>query len=431
MSVREDEGHHLGQLWWPSTGGRVWTSVRQVFNRELLAYLGPGFLVTLGFIDPGNWATNMAGGSQFRYDLLWVITASTLMLILLQQMAARLGAVTGHSLACNIRSRFPRPVAAFLGVTITLACVATDLAEYLGGALGLELLFGVPRWLGAVITGVLVNVLIYREQYRRLEYLLLAFLQVVAVIYVIELIIVRPEWAILWPHAFLVRVDHRNLFLAMGMLGAVVMPHNIYLHSNVIRQRSWGSGEERRRLLRFASVDTVAAMVTGWLINSSMIIVAATVFFPHGIVVETISQAAQSLRPLAGSLAGVLFATALLACGWGSSLTSSLSKAGIIMGYLGRPQDRRDPWLRIMLAISGAVVVAAIALARDPFALLIWSQVVLSVQLPFTMIPLIVLVRDRRVMGEFASGRLEFILAVITAAVVIGLNVLLLYWSVV
>lgn len=431
MSVRENFNPAGVQVYRQGQAARFMAGLRGLFNRELLSYLGPGFLVTLGFIDPGNWATNMAGGSQFQYDLLWVITASTLMLILLQQMAARLGAVTGLSLASNIRTRFSPVVVGFLGITITLACVATDLAEYLGGALGLELLFGVPRWLSAVITGVVVNVLVYREQYRRLEHILLGFLQAVAVIYLVELIIVRPDWVAVWPHAFMVHVDEKSLFLAMGMLGAVVMPHNIYLHSNVIRAREWGTGPDRRRLLRFASIDTVMAMLTGWLINSSMIIVAATVFYPHGIVVQTISQAAESLRPLVGNVAGVLFAAALLACGWGSSLTSSLSKAGIIMGYLGRPEDERGLWLRGILILSGAVVVAVIALAPDPFALLIWSQVVLSIQLPFTMVPLIILTRDPAVMGEFASGKWEFALAVVTATVVVGLNVLLLYWSIV
>jgi len=215
--------------------------IRESFTKtalgQFLRYLGPGFIVTVGFIDPGNWATNLAGGSRFEYQLLWVISLSTLMLILLQNMSARLGIVTGRSMAANVRNLFPRWVSNLLGVTIILACAATDLAEYLGAALGFYLLFRIPPALGAPLTVALVIVAILGQRYKRLERMIIGFLAVIAGCYVIELVLVRPEWGRLLPHVVLPSISSQSILVAMGMLGAVVMPHNIYLHSNVIQSR--------------------------------------------------------------------------------------------------------------------------------------------------------------------------------------------------
>jgi len=395
---------------------------------QTLRYLGPGFIVTVGFIDPGNWATNIAGGSQFGYELLWIITLSTLMLILLQHMSARLGIVTGRSMAANVRTLFPRWVSNLLGVTIVLACAATDLAEYLGAALGFYLLFRIPPALGAPLTVALVIAAVLGQRYKRLERMIIGFLTVIAGCYVIELVLVRPEWSMLLPSIVLPSVSSQSILVAMAILGAVVMPHNIYLHSNVIQSRDWeGPPEKKRRLLKLEFTDTVAAMGLGWIVNSAMIVVAAAVFFRHGIQVTSIEQASATLRPLAGHLAQLLFGIALLFAGVGSSITSSMSEANVITGYLGKPEDPKGWVYRIGLVATAIPALVIIAIGVDSYKALILSQVALSIQLPFTIIPLLLLVGSRKVMGEFASGWLEKALGWVVAAVVLALNGLLLY----
>jgi manganese transport protein len=250
--------------------------LRDLFSRELLRYLGPGFVVTIGFIDPGNWATNIAGGSQFGYQLLWVVSASTLMLIFLQHMAARLGIVTGSSLAVNIRRHFSRPVVWLLGGTIVPALVATSLAEILGGALGFQILFGIPLWIGAPLTLAIVVLTILGQRYESLERLIMVFLAFIAGAYVVELFIVKPDMVAAAPHWIIPSVSLSSIVVAMGMLGAIVMPHNIYLHSNTIQSRDWDvDPKQRARLMHFELADTTLAMGMGWLVNSAMIIVAA------------------------------------------------------------------------------------------------------------------------------------------------------------
>lgn len=409
---------------------------RASFFRALLRYLGPGFIVTVGFIDPGNWATNLAGGSQFGYGLLWVISLSTLMLILLQHMVARLGIATGHSLAANIYQRFPRGASAVVGITIFLACVATDLAEYLGAALGFELLFGIPPVVGAPLTVAIVFVAILGQRYHSLERMILLFLAVIAGCYVVELAIVKPDWAAAIPATVTPSVSSSSILIAMGMLGAVVMPHNIFLHSNVIQSRDWGgTQEDRRRLISFELWDTTLAMGLGWMVNSSMIVVAAAVFFRAGQPVESIQQASETLRPLiapvAGPMAGVaaqkLFGIALLFAGIGSSITSSLAESNVLTGFLGRPEDPHSRFYQIGLVITSLPAMAVIAMGLDSYKVLIISQVVLSMQLPFTVVPLLILCRSRKVMGDLSSGAVEFALALAAAAVIVGLNMLLLY----
>jgi manganese transport protein len=221
--------------------------------------------VTVGFIDPGNWATNIEGGSRFGYQLLWVITLSTIMLIVIQHMAAKLGIATGKSLAVNIRENFPLPLAGFLGVTIVIACVATDVAELVGGAIGFRLLFGTPLWLGAFITVLLEVFLIVSQRYHRLEQIIMGFLGIIAICYIIELGIVKPDWSAVAPSIVLPKIDRSSIYIAMAILGAVVMPHNIFLHSNVIHSRQWGiSDGEKHKLLRYERFDTSTAMLMGW-----------------------------------------------------------------------------------------------------------------------------------------------------------------------
>jgi manganese transport protein len=396
--------------------------------RTLLRFLGPGFLVTVGFIDPGNWATNIEGGSKFGYDLLWVITLSTVMLIVIQNMSARLGIVTGKSLAANIRSHFPGPVSAMLGITVVLACVATDVAELLGGAIGFNLLFGFPLWLGALTTVLLEVFFVVSQRYHRLETIIIGFLGIIALCYVVELAIVKPEWSGVAPALVIPRLDGESIYIAMAILGAVVMPHNIFLHSNVIQSRTWGTDElEKKKTLRFEKFDTMIAMFMGWIVNSSMIIVAAAVFARNNVSVGSIEQASKTLVPLAGPVAGLLFAVALLFSGLGSSITSSMAEVNVITGFLGKPEDPRTLLYKIGVFATAVPSFLVIALGLDTFKVLILSQVVLSVQLPFTLIPLLVLCRKKSVMGSFRSKLGEFAAAVLIAIVIILLNLYLLY----
>ncbi len=409
-------------------GEQILSTSKKITFKRLLSFLGPGFLVTVGFIDPGNWATNIEGGAKFGYDLLWVITLSTLMLILIQHMAAKLGIATGKSLAVNIRERFSPFVSGMIGVTIVLACVATDVAELLGGAIGFKLLFGMPLWMGALITVFLEVFLIVSQRYHRLERIIVGFLSIIALCYVFEIVIVKPDWGLVAPALFVPKIDSSSIYIAMGILGAVVMPHNIFLHSNVIHSRKWGASEaEKKNFLTYEKLDTLLAMTMGWIVNSSMIIVAAAVFFNSHVIVDSIEQASETLRPLAGNLASLLFAVALVFAGVGSSITSSMAEVNVITGFLGQPEDPRTFLYKISVFVTAIPSFLIILLSLNTFKILIFSQVVLSVQLPFTLIPLLILARDKERMGIFRSGRFEFSAAILISAIVIVLNLYLLY----
>ena len=402
--------------------------LRIFLSRDFLRYLGPGFIVTVGFIDPGNWATNVAGGSKFGYTLLWVITAATLMLVLFQSMSARLGIVTGHSLAYNVRRRFSRPWTGLFGGSVVLACIATDVAELLGGALGFGLLFGLPLVVGGAITMVLKIALVMTGRYRHIERVIVVVIGVIAACYLVELLVVKPDWAAAARDAFVPNLNMASIAVAIGMLGAVLMPHNLYLHSNVVLQRAQPDDDEgRRRLITYEFGDTALAMGLGWLINCAMVIVAAAVFFRHGAAISSLDQASATLEPLAGSLARLLFGVGLLLAGLGSSFTSAMAEVNVLTAYLGRPEDPRTRLYRVGLFVLALPALAVIVSGFDSYKVLIFSQVALSVQLPLTILPLVILVSDRRVMGAFASGRIERTLAIAAGVLVTAMNVLFLY----
>lgn len=399
---------------------------------KILRFLGPGFLITIGFIDPGNWATNIDGGSKFGYELLWVITLSTFILIIVQNMAAKLGIATGKSLAANIKNNFPKIYSFIIGVTIILACVATDVAELLGAAIGFNLLFRFPIWVGALITILLEIFFIVSQRYHRLERIIIVFLGVISICYVIELFIVKPVWHTLLPSVIIPKINKSSIYIALGILGAVVMPHNIFLHSNVIHSRKWGLNEkEKKKTLRYEKIDTFVAMFVGWLVNSSMIIVAAAVFFKNNILVDSIEKASETLTPLAGQLAGLLFAIALVFSGVSSSITSSLAEVNVITGFLGKPEDSRTLLYKISIFLTAIPSFFIIIFSFDIYKILIFSQVVLSIQLPFTLIPLLILCRNKNIMGGFYSKNMEFILAIIIAFIIIILNLYLLYTTII
>ncbi len=256
----------------------------------------------------------------------------------------------------------------------------------------------------------------------------MGFLGIIGLCYLVEIMIVKPDWMELAPAMVVPNINRSSIYVAMAILGAVVMPHNIFLHSNVIHSRKWGiSEDEKMSLLRYEKIDTLSAMLLGWVVNSAMIIVAAAVFYRHHVVVDSIEQASATLKPLAGPLAGFLFAVALVFAGVGSSVTSSMAEVNVITGFLGKPEDPRTLLYRISVFVTAIPSFMIIILAMDTFRILIFSQVVLSIQLPFTLIPLLILCRDRKIMGRFRSSRLEFAAAVVISAVVIILNIYLLY----
>ena len=399
--------------------------------KTLLTFLGPGFLVTVGFIDPGNWATNIEGGSSFGYELLWVVTLGAVMLLLIQHMAAKLGIATGKSLAVNIREYFPKPLAAFLGVSVLLACIATDVAELLGGGIGFQLLFGIPMWVGVLLTLLLEVFLIISQRYHRIEKIIVGFLGIITLCYILELLIVKPDWLVIGPSLVIPSIGKKSIYVALAILGALVMPHNIFLHSNIIHSRELGNSEaEKTEQLRYEKIDTFLAMTLGWVVNSAMIIVAASIFFRNHIPVTTIEQASVTLTPLAGPFAGLLFAIALVFSGISSSITVSMAEANIITGFLGKPEDPRTLLYRISVFITAIPAVLIILLSVDTFRLLIFSQVILSIQLPFTLIPLLMLFSNKKVMGSFKSRNVEFAAAIIISALVIGLNMYFFYTAI-
>lgn len=401
---------------------------RFTLNLELLKYLGPGFLVTVGFIDPGNWATNIAAGSSFNYSLLWVITLSTLMLIFLQHMSAHLGIVTGTCLSESCRQWFPTWTNYIFGGSIMIACVATALAEFLGASIGLTILFRFPLSLSALISGGIILMLVTIQKYEQTEHLIISFVSIIGFCYIIELFLVKPEWGEAIQASVIPKIDSSSIFIAMGMLGAVVMPHNLYLHSEVIQKRNWyaATNERKRQLLRYEFLDTLLAMCVGWMINCAMVIVAAAVFFRHGVEVNDVMQAAETLKPLAGRLAEILFAIALICAGFSSSITACLAGGTVFTGFLGKEISPTNSWFRLGVLITTIPAIILIIILTDAYKALIWSQVILSLQLPFTIIPLILLTRSRKVMGKYANGRFENILLYLCGGIIIFLNILLL-----
>lgn len=393
-----------------------------------MRYIGPGLLITVGFIDPGNWASNLAAGAEYGYLLLWMVTLSTIMLILLQHNAAHLGIVTGLCLSEAATRYLPRWLARPLLATAVLAAVATSLAEILGGAIALQLLFGLPLWLGSVLMAALCSWLLRSNSYSKLEKIIIGFVSLIGLSFLAELVMVPLDWGAAAKGWVTPSLPHGSLLVVMSVLGAVVMPHNLFLHSEVIQSRQWHLEDEAviKKQLNFEFLDTLFSMSIGWAINSAMILVAAAVFFTHHVQVDDLAQATDMLRPLLGNSAAILFALALLFAGISSTATAGMAGGSIFAGIFGEAYDVKDyhSWHGVLLTYWLAV--AIILFIDDPFTGLIYSQMALSVQLPLTIALLIYLTSSKRVMGKFANSlRLKIILGVI-GAIVIVLNVMLL-----
>lgn len=410
------------------SGASVW--------RKLLAFAGPGYLVAVGYMDPGNWATDLGAGSKFGYTLLSVVLLSSLMAMFLQALAAKLGIATGHDLAQACRGHFSKPVSAVLWVLCEVAIAACDLAEVLGSAVALKLLFGLPLLAGVILTGldVLLVLALQGRGFRLVEMLVITLIATIACCFAYEIFIARPLWleaaSGFLPSAAILR--HKEmLYLAIGILGATVMPHNLYLHSSIVQTRAFHhQPEHKREAVKFAVIDSTIALGFALFINAAILVLGAAAFHQRGMTqVADISQAYQLLSPVLGaSLASTLFAAALLASGQNSTLTGTLAGQIVMEGFLNL---RLAPWLRRLitrlLAIVPAVIVIGVMGEGQVTNLLILSQVVLSFQLPFAVVPLVMFTSDPRKMGEFANGRWVAALAWVVTAAIVALNAELLW----
>jgi manganese transport protein len=401
------------------------------FIKRLLAFVGPAYLISVGYMDPGNWATDIEGGSRFGYQLLWVLLMSNAVAVLLQTLCARLGLVTRNDLAQACRASYSQPVGVTLWLLAEVAIAACDLAEVLGTAIGLNLLFGLPMLLGVVLTAADVLLLLYFQHLgiRKVEAFVLALVTLIGVSFLFEVFLAKPEWggvaAGLVPH-----LNRESLFVAIGIIGATVMPHNLYLHSALVQTRAVGREEKQiAQACKYNLIDSAVALNAAFFVNAAILIVSSAVFFRNHQVVTEISQAHALLDPLLGTaMAGSAFALALLASGQSSTLTGTLAGQVIMEGFI---RFRMRPWVRRLMTRSMAIVPAAVTIfffgAAGTYKLLILSQVILSLQLPFAIVPLVHFTSDKKKMGPFANPWWVKILAWISALVVIGLNCFLVY----
>jgi len=416
----------------------VWGSipVRGIGWRRLFAFLGPGYLVSVGYMDPGNWATSLAGGSKFGYTLLFIALMSNIMAILLQALCARLGFATGRDLAQACRDAFPKPVAFGLWLLAEIAICATDLAEVIGTAIGLNLLFGIPLEIGVFVTALDVFLILYLQNlgFRWIEAFVVSTLLVIAVCFGVQVALADPDWRqVIIGFAPTVEIvkNPEMLYLAMGILGATVMPHNLYLHSSIVQTRAVGDTlPAKREAIKFATIDSTIALMLALLVNASILILAAATFHKAGhIGVADLEEAQQLLVPLLGSAgAATLFGIALLCCGLNSTVTATLSGQIVMEGFIN---VRLPAWMRRLATRGLALIPASIGIIlygeSGTGALLIMSQVVLSMQLPFAIVPLVMFTADKRKMGALVAPRWVTGLAVIVAAAVIALNIKVLY----
>jgi manganese transport protein len=395
---------------------------------DILKYIGPGLLVTVGFIDPGNWASNLAAGSDFGYTLLWMVTLSTLMLIILQHNVAHLGIATGLCLAEATTKYTPRWVSRILLSSAMAASVSTSLAEVLGASVALNMLFNIPIPAGAILTFIFVMVMLLTNSYTKVEKFIIAFVSIIGLSFLYELKLVNIDWVSTGIGWVKPSIPEGSLIVIMSVLGAVVMPHNLFLHSEIIQSRQWNLENEKvvKQQLDFELFDTLFSMILGWAINSAMIILAATTFFKHGIHVTELQQASAILKPLLGTNASVIFAVALLFAGLASSITSGMAGGSIFAGLFGEPYDIHDNHTRLGVIISLLLALIIIFFIRDPFYGLILSQMILSIQLPFTILVQVYLTSSRKVMGKYVNKKRTTFLLILVGGVVIYLNIRLL-----
>ncbi len=391
-------------------------------------YIGPGLLVTVGFIDPGNWASNIAAGSQYGYGLLWMVTLSTIMLVILQHNAAHLGIVTGKCLS-EAASEHMRPwLKNVVLLTAVGAAVSTALAEILGAAMALNMLFHVPVKIGAVLVLAVVLALQFTNSYRKIEKIIIGFVSLIGLSFLFEIFVVHADWGAALQGWVTPSFPKGSMVIIMSVLGAVVMPHNLFLHSEIIQSRQWNLQDEKviQSQLKYEFYDTLFSMIVGWAINSAMILLAAATFFTRDVVVTDLAQAEAMLRPLLGNMAGVVFAAALLFAGLASSITAGMAGGSIFAGIFSEPYNIKDSHTKAGILLTMVPATLAIYLISSPFDGLIYSQMLLGIQLPITIFTLIYLTSSRKVMGKYANSKPVQIALWVIGLIVTVLNVALL-----
>lgn len=386
-------------------------------------------LVTVGFIDPGNWASNFAAGADFGYSLLWVITLSTIMLIVLQHNVAHLGIVTGLCLSEAATKYTPKWVSRPILGTAVLASISTSLAEILGGAIALEMLFDIPIIWGSLLTAFFVTIMLFTNSYKRIERSIIAFVSVIGLSFLYELFLVDIDWPLAARSWVTPSIPEGSLLVIMSVLGAVVMPHNLFLHSEVVQSREYNKKDDAsiRKLLKYEFYDTLFSMGVGWAINSAMILLAAATFFANHIGVEELQQAKSLLEPLLGNQAATIFALALLMAGISSTVTSGMAAGSIFAGMFGESYHVKDVHSRVGILLSLGIALVVILFIENPFQGLIISQMILSIQLPFTIFLQVGLTSSKRVMGQYVNSRWSSFVLYTMAVIVSVLNLALLF----
>jgi len=395
---------------------------------EIFKYIGPGLLVTVGFIDPGNWASNLAAGANYGYALLWMVTLSTLMLILLQHNVAHLGIATGLCLS-EAATTYLKPVySKFLLSSAMLASISTSLAEILGGAIALYMLFNVPIRAGAILVTIFVLIMLYTNSYRKIEKWIIAFVSIIGLSFLYELSLVNVDWNSALAGWVTPSFPKGSMIVIMSVLGAVVMPHNLFLHSEIIQSRQWNLKDDKiiKKQLKYEFFDTLLSMLIGWAINSAMILLAATTFFVSKTPVSELQQANQLLTPLLGNNAAIIFAVALLFAGIASTITSGMAAGSIFAGMYKEPYDIKDNHSRLGVAVSLVIALGIIFFISNPFKGLIYSQMFLSIQLPFTIFLQVYLTSSSKVMGKYKNSNFSKILLYTLGVIVTLLNIALL-----
>lgn len=402
---------------------------RYLGGRDFFKYIGPGLLVTVGFIDPGNWASNFAAGSGFGYTLLWVVSLSTIMLIILQHNVAHLGIVTGLCLSEAATEYTPKWVSRPILGTAVLASISTSLAEILGGAIALEMLLDIPIIWGSILVTVFVIILLFTNSYKKIERAIIAFVSVIGLSFLYELFLVDIDWPLAAKSCVVPSIPQGSMLIIMSVLGAVVMPHNLFLHSEVIQSREINKQDEAsiNKVLKYEFYDTLFSMVIGWAINSAMILLAAATFFQQNIQVEELQQAKSLLEPLLGNSAALVFALALLMAGISSTITSGMAAGSIFAGIFGESYHIKDIHSQLGVILSLGVALLLIFFIGDPFKGLIISQMILSIQLPFTVFLQVGLTSSPKVMGKYANSKWSTGTLYIIATIVTILNIMLLF----
>ncbi|MBN1498794.1 MAG: Nramp family divalent metal transporter [Spirochaetes bacterium] len=394
---------------------------------DIFRFIGPGLLVTVGFIDPGNWASNLSAGADYGYALLWMVTLSTIMLIILQHNVAHLGIATGLCLS-EAATIYVKPTVSkiLLGSAMT-ASVSTSLAEILGGAIALEMLFNIPVKAGSVMVTIFVMIMLYTNSYRFIEKWIIAFVSIIGISFLYELSLTEVDWNAAAAGWVTPSFPAGSIVIIMSVLGAVVMPHNLFLHSEIIQSRQWNLEDDRiiKKQLKYEFLDTLMSMMIGWAINSAMIILAAAAFYKTATKVSELQQAEKLLRPLLGTHAAVIFAVALLFAGVASTITSGMAAGSIFAGMFKEPYDIKDSHSKTGVALSLLAALGIIFLITNPFQGLIISQMFLSIQLPFTIFLQVYLTSSEKVMGKYKNNPFSKITLVSLGVIVSALNVAL------